>query len=138
MLGSLWALLFGPDEGAFLKALVAGVTIAPLWSVALATLQSLLARLLPPRVLPKLNFTSGIPEDARTLVVIPTLLGRFEDIEGMLRQIERHYLANPDQRLGFALLTDDVDSLDAPTANGLFERPRGGICRRNANHGEAP
>ncbi len=137
MLGILWALLLGPDEGAFLKALVAGVTIAPLWSVALATLQSLLARLLPPRVLPKLNFTSGIPEDARTLVVIPTLLGRFEDIEGMLRQIERHYLANPDQRLGFALLTDDVDSLDAPTDNGLFERAAEGISRLNEKHGNA-
>ena len=41
-----------------------------------------LARLLPPRTLPKLDFAKGLPDDARTLVVIPTLLGRAEDVDG--------------------------------------------------------
>ena len=36
--------------------------------------QRLAARLAPPRRLPRLDFSAGVPEDARTLVVVPTLL----------------------------------------------------------------
>ena len=95
-----------------------------------------LAKLLPPRRLPKLDYTKGIPDDARTLVVIPTLLGRAEDVEGMLRQIELHYLSNPDPRLGFALLTDNLDSTAMPEDATLLESAARGIVALNAKHGD--
>jgi len=44
--------------------------------LAATALQRALAKLLRPRVLPKLDFRRGLPSDARTLVVIPSLLGR--------------------------------------------------------------
>ena len=112
------------------------LAIVPASIVAVTVLQWALARLLPPRALPKLDFTKGLPDDIRALVVIPTLLGRREDVDGMLRQIELHYLSNPDPRLEFALLTDDVDSKAMPEDATLLESAARGIAALNATHGK--
>jgi len=119
----------------FSVAMAVLVAAAPGSVIAVAILQSTLAHLLPPRILPKLDFTKGLPDDARTLVVIPTLLGRPEDAEGMIRQIELHYLANPDSGLEFALLTDDLDSPTMPENAALLDRVAQGIARLNSKHG---
>ncbi|MDP8999378.1 MAG: hypothetical protein M3O46_04630, partial [Myxococcota bacterium] len=66
------------------------LTVVPSSVLGTTIVQWVLARLLPPRTLPKLDFSKGVPEDARTLVVIPTLLARTEDVESMVRQIELH------------------------------------------------
>ena len=114
------------------------VAIVPASAVAMAVLQSVFARLLPPATMPKLDFTKGLTGDTRTLVVIPTLLGRADDVTGMLRDIERHYLSNPDPQLQFALLTDDVDA-KAPKAvdaeSTFLESTSRGIAALNAKHG---
>ena len=112
------------------------VSAVPVSIVAVTVVQWALARLLPPRALPKLDFTSGLPDDVRTLVVIPTMLGRSADVVGMLRQIELHYLSNRDPRLEFALLTDDVDSLAMPSRTTLLESAARGITALNARYGE--
>src|ERR1019366_7017306 len=112
----------------------------PVSSAAMALLHLAFARLLPPRTLPKLDFRKGLPDGTRTLVVMPTLLGRPEDVAGMLRQIELHFLSNPDPQLGFALLTDDVDATARPaqTDNGpLCDSASRGITALNAKHGVA-
>jgi cyclic beta-1,2-glucan synthetase len=112
-----------------------------LFSVVATTItHAFFARLLPPRTLPKLDFKDGIPSDARTLVVIPTLLGDTDDVTTMLRQIELHYLSNPDPQLRFALLTDDVDTTARPRQqqeNPLLERAVQGIDALNEKHGSA-
>jgi cyclic beta-1,2-glucan synthetase len=124
--------------GAHPAAVAATLVLAaiPASVVAVTALQWALARLLPPRALPKLDFAKGLPDDIRALVVIPTLLGRREDVDGMLRQIELHYLSNPDARLEFALLTDDVDSKVMPTSTTLLEAAAQGIAALNATYGK--
>ena len=118
-------------------ALVAAA-IVPASAVAIAVIQSVFAWLLPPATLPKLDFTKGLPGDTRTLVVVPTLLGRADDVGGMLRDIELHYLSNPDPQLQFALLTDDEDAKTPKDADGertLLESASRGIEALNAKHG---
>jgi cyclic beta-1,2-glucan synthetase len=110
------------------------LAVVPASIVAITILQWALARLLPPRILPKLDFTKGIPDDLRTLVVIPALLGRREDVDWMLAQIELHYLSNPDPRLGFALLTDDVDSETMPADTTLVDGAAAGIDALNIKY----
>jgi cyclic beta-1,2-glucan synthetase len=118
-------------------AVAMGVTVIPVSVVALAMLQWVLAHLLPPRTLPALDFTRGLPEETRTLVVIPTLLGRAEDVTGTVRQIELHYLSNPDPRLQFALLTDDVDSVSRRDDTTLLESATRAVEALNLKHGKA-
>jgi cyclic beta-1,2-glucan synthetase len=111
------------------------LALVPASVVAVTLVQWILALVLPPRALPKLDFSKGLPDDARTLVVIPTLLGHPENVDQMIRQIERHYLANQDPRLQFALLTDDLDSTAVFQGAGLRDRAAQGIDALNAKHG---
>lgn len=126
------------DAGAAPLTIVLALIVAlgPSVLVAVAVLHWMLARVLPPRVLPKLYFAKGVPDDARTLVAIPTLLGRPEEVDAMLRQIELHYLSNPDLRLELALLTDHVDSKVMPSDSSLVDRAAWGITALNEKHGK--
>jgi cyclic beta-1,2-glucan synthetase len=112
------------------------LALVPASIVAVTVLQWALARMLPPRRLPQLDFTKGLPDDLRTLVVVPTLLGRREDVDWMLGQIEIHYLGNHDPAARFALLTDDVDSETMPEDELLLDGAAAGIVALNAKYGK--
>ena len=83
---------------------------APASESAISLGNFLLSRLVPPRILPKLDYRGPLPADAAAFVVIPTILSRPEQAKGLLERLEQHSLANPDSRLRFALLTDFVDA----------------------------
>ena len=135
LLLALGALLARTGSGRL--AVGGGVLLAvvPASLVALTLVQWALAHLLAPRVLPKLDFSEGLPGDCRTAVVIPALVGRRQDVDQMLRQIELHYLSNPDPLLEFVLLTDDVDAEVMPKDTSLLDRAKRGIAALNAAHG---
>ncbi|WP_275786153.1 GH36-type glycosyl hydrolase domain-containing protein [Pararhizobium gei] len=65
------------------------------------------------------EFLNGIPEDARTLVVVPCLIAKRDDVDELVRNLEVHYLANPKGEIYFALLSDWTDSLNEETAADL-------------------
>jgi cyclic beta-1,2-glucan synthetase len=65
---------------------------------------------IPPHILPKLHFKEEIPPEFQTLVVIPAMITDREEVENLTRQLEMHYLRNPEPGLFFALLTDFRDS----------------------------
>ena len=64
---------------------------------------------LPPRTLPRMDYSDGIPTDDSTMIVIPTLLASVSELGSLLQELELHYLRNPDPQLTFALLTDFTD-----------------------------
>ena len=136
LLGAAYAVYFGASGGrALTVVLVAMAAVVPLWSIALTILQLVLARLLLPRVLPKLDFASGIDPAARTLVVIPTVLARAEDVEGMLRQIELHYLANPDPQPGLRAAHRQGGLARGAEPEQSGREAAEGITRLNDKHG---
>lgn len=63
-----------------------------------------------PMVLPRMNFSEGIPESYRTLVVIPSMFSDSRQLEELLENLEVRFLANRDPHLHFALLTDFQDA----------------------------
>jgi hypothetical protein len=75
--------------------------------------------LVTPRPLPRMDFSHGIPSQARTLVVVPTLLTGAENIEGLIEALEVRFLANRDDHLH---LTFDGLS-DAPLQRCLRTSP---------------
>jgi membrane glycosyltransferase len=60
--------------------------------------------------LPKMDFSEGVPPESRTLTVVPTMLTNLEEIEGLVEALEVRFLANRDDNLHFALLTDFQDA----------------------------
>ncbi|MBN9065638.1 MAG: protein ndvB, partial [Rhizobiales bacterium] len=65
---------------------------------------------LKPSTLVGYDFKDGLPADAKTLVVIPSLIGSREDVEEIVRNLEVHHLANVRGEIYFAVLSDWPDS----------------------------
>jgi len=126
------------------ESVIAGflLLLLPATDAAWGVMNRVTAFLLPPRVLPKLDFSEGIPADCATLVVIPTLLTSEAYVHRMVREIEIRYLANRDANLYFALLTDSPDSPDPIDQNdelvglcaGLIQE----LNRKYSRHGREP
>ncbi|MGH8171628.1 MAG: cyclic beta 1-2 glucan synthetase, partial [Rhodanobacteraceae bacterium] len=77
--------------------------------LALALVHRVASLFIAPAALPRMDFRAGIPVNARTLVVVPTLLGDESDAETLAEELEVRFLANRDPHLHFALLTDFPD-----------------------------
>nr|MBP8988889.1 hypothetical protein [Clostridia bacterium] len=67
-------------------------------------------RLVKPKPLPALDFTSYIPEECRTFVVMPVIINKPEQVLTYARKLEIYYLANRHKNLHFALLVDYPDA----------------------------
>ncbi|KEQ07471.1 GH36-type glycosyl hydrolase domain-containing protein [Pseudorhizobium pelagicum] len=65
------------------------------------------------------EFKDGIPEEARTLLVVPCMITSRDVVDELIRNIEVHYLANPRGEIYFALLSDWKDSTAEETAADL-------------------
>jgi cyclic beta-1,2-glucan synthetase len=97
--------------GTLFNLIAAGMlSLLPASSVAIDLINGLVISLIPPRTPPKLDFENGVPEEYRTMVVIPALLGTERDAPFLLSQIERHFIGNSDSNIFFALITDLADA----------------------------
>ena len=131
--------------------LVLGLALlVPILTVAASLTNWVVTLRIPPHILPKLHFKDEIPGQFQTLVVIPAMITNFEEIEDLTRQLELHYLRNPEPGLLFALLTDfrDADSETLPedialvnhavtaieTLNAKYERPSSSGSISGGNH----
>lgn len=95
-----------------LTPIVAGffMLVLPASQAAVNFMNTLVAYLTSPRVLPKLDFSKGIPGDCATMVAVPTLLLNERQVRDLVLDLEIRFLANRDPNLYFALLTDSPDS----------------------------
>ncbi|MDZ4191513.1 MAG: glucoamylase family protein [Pseudomonas sp.] len=78
--------------------------------LAIGLVNWLVTLTMPANMLPRLDYSEGIPADACTLVVVPTLIGSALDVDELVEGMEVRYLANRDSNLHFALLTDFLDA----------------------------
>ncbi|MDQ6758266.1 MAG: hypothetical protein M3Z32_00195, partial [Acidobacteriota bacterium] len=105
----VYSLLSGLDR---LTPVFAGffLLLLPATQTAIHVINTVVASLIRPRVLPKLDFSIGIPEAYSTMVAVPTLLLRDSQLRELAADLEIRYLANRDPNLYFVLLTDSPDS----------------------------
>lgn len=107
-------------------------------ALAVALINMSVTLFVPPRALPRLDFSEGIPDLHRTMVVVPTLLGSEQEIEHLLEALEIRYLGNRDTNLYFALLTDYSDAREQhlPQDAALLARVRAGVESLNRTYSE--
>ena len=89
-----------------------------------------------PHALPRMDFSSGIPQKLRTLVVVPSVLTSPEKVEDLLEGLEVRYLANRDTNLYFGLLMDlrDAKQEVMPEDEHLLHMARQGIEALNEKY----
>ncbi|MGM0767651.1 MAG: GH36-type glycosyl hydrolase domain-containing protein [Pseudomonadota bacterium] len=107
-------------------------------ALTVALVNLLLTQLVPPRILPRLDFSQGIPAAHRTMVVVPTLLSSQHAVSQLLEALEIRYLGNRDANLYFALLTDFPDAAEQtlPHDADLLDKARAGIEALNQTYRE--
>ncbi len=88
------------------------------------------------RSLPKMDYSDGIPAEALTLIAIPTMLVSKDNVADLTEALEVRFLANRDEHLCFALLTDftDSDEETTPQDEALLTYSRQKIQELNAKH----
>ncbi|HVS16357.1 MAG TPA: glucoamylase family protein, partial [Thermoanaerobaculia bacterium] len=143
-LGLLTALLVGlgvalarqTGAGPALLTAVALLLLVPASDLATALVQRVVAWLAPPRRLPRLDLTDGVPAEARTLVVVPTLWSSVEEAEELVAHLEVLALGNLDPRIHFALLTDfpDAPAAEMPGEAVILATARAAIEALNVQH----
>ena len=106
----------------------------PASQAALVVVNRFVHMTVPPRGLPRMDFSEGIPDDCRTFVVVPTLLLSRGEVERLLERLEIHYLANRDPNLAFALLTDFPDSPEPGGDRAVLDFAAAGIRALNRRH----
>jgi len=121
-------------------ALFALLASVPASDLAIALINRVVADLLGPRTLPRLELREGVPKELRTIIVVPTLLISQDAIKEQVERLEIHYLANIDGDLRFALLTDWMDAAteSLPGDEELLAAAASGIANLNKAHGPAP
>jgi cyclic beta-1,2-glucan synthetase len=111
--------------------------LVPAADIAISLTQRVVAWAIPPRRLPRLDFSDHLPDDARTMVVIPTLLTSEASVAALLEHVEVLALGNLDRCIHFAILGDfvDADSCEQAGDSGILAAAREGIERLNRQFG---
>jgi cyclic beta-1,2-glucan synthetase len=116
-LAIVWAvvvLLTPPTTSLWLVLLSILAVLLPSSQSAVQIMNYLATMLLPAQILPKLDFSEGLPSDCVTLVAIPTVLLDERQVRRLADDLEVRYLGNQDPNIHFALLTDLPDSPSEP------------------------
>jgi cyclic beta-1,2-glucan synthetase len=118
---------------------VAGLfALIPASDLALTVINWDVTHFFPPRLLPRIDTTTGVPEEASTFVVVPTIFFGESQVNELVERLEVHFLANQDPRIYFALLGDfrDAATEETPTDSALLSVAQSGIDTLNQRHGE--
>ena len=134
-------LAYGRQSGAssMVQVGIALLLLLPASDVAIACIQRLTARLIPPKRLPRLDFSTGVPENARTMVIVPTMLTSEAGVDALLSHVEVLALGNLDPCVHFAILTDfaDAGTRATPEDEAILERASTGVEALNLKLGAA-
>ncbi|WHZ13657.1 MAG: Cyclic beta-1,2-glucan synthase [Nitrospira sp.] len=120
-------------------ALLGLLALVPASDLAMALINRTVMAVLGPRPLPRMALRNGISKEVRTIVVVPTLLTSRQGIEEQVERLEVHYLANADDELRFALLSDwrDAPGERMPEDAELLATAVEGIAHLNNRYGPA-
>ncbi|MCZ2203439.1 GH36-type glycosyl hydrolase domain-containing protein [Bartonella sp. A05] len=109
------------------------LALFPAMDAAFSFFNTVISWFVPPHQLIGYDYKEGIPKHARTMVVVPTLITSHDYIDEQIRNLEVHYLSNPQGAIHFALITDWADaSLEATQDDlDLLQYAQKGIAELN-------
>ena len=82
------------------------IFLIPVSEIATKVIQYILSKIIKPKIIPKLDYINGIPEENATMVVIPTIIKSKEKVQELARKLEVYYLANQTKNIYFTILGD--------------------------------
>jgi cyclic beta-1,2-glucan synthetase len=133
------AIVYARYSGAapLLQLIAALVVLLPVSDFAIACVQRAVVHLVGPKRLPRLDFSEGVPETARAMVIVPTMLTSTAGVDALLEHVEVLALGNLDPCIHFAILSDFADTAapDAPGDAAILDRAGAGVQALNLKFG---
>lgn len=83
--------------------------IIPVNEIVLGIINYVCSRSVKVRLVPKLDFSSGIPKQYKTIVVIPAIVNCTQKVKELMEKLEVYHCGNDDPNVYFALLSDFED-----------------------------
>lgn len=115
ILAVLWSASFSSLWSTLIAVLI---LLIPFSQSAVEIMNFLTTWLLDPQLLPKLDFSNGVPDEYTTMVVVPTLLLNEKQVRETVQELEVRFVGNMTPNVHFALLTDLPDSAEQPREDG--------------------
>jgi len=114
------------------------LTLIPASEICIQIINYILNKVTKQKIIPKMNYYDGIPEKAKTIVIIPTIIKDSKKVEEMMQNLEVYYLANKSKNLEFALLGDCTSSENEkePEDEILIAKGIEEAKRLNKEHGQ--
>lgn len=112
------SLMYFQTRNILISVILGLLCFIPVQTIIVQIIQYLLSKLVPPKMIPKLDFTNGIPKENSTMVIIPTIIKSKDKVEELMKKLEVYYLANKSENLYFTLLGDcsssnkEIESFD--------------------------
>lgn len=93
-----------------LNVILGILLIIPCSEIVTQIVQYILSKTVKPKLIPKMNYQTGIPKEQATMVVIPTIVKTKEKVKELMKKLEIYYIANKSENLYFTLLGDCSES----------------------------
>ncbi len=115
--------------------IVALLTFIPASELTTQIVQRILSFVLPVWRLPRIEY-DYIPSEARTMVIVPTILDSVERVSDLVEHLEVQAVGNLDPHIHFAILSDFRDSTSETQPNdaAILSRAREAIEQLNARY----
>ncbi len=97
-------------ENPWLLSIIGCIALICSSQLAISLVNFIATLFVKPDLLPRMNFANQIPDDCQTMVVIPALISDDNEIENLVEDLEVRFLANRNEHIYFALLTDFMDA----------------------------
>lgn len=122
-------------SGSPVSVIYFGILAFVMTAPAIHLVNWVITSLLPPKPPPKIKL-KNIPAEYKTMVVVPCMTKDTEQIKGLLEHLERRYLANSEENLYFALLSDFADAQEKhmPDDEMLLQELKHGIDSLNRRY----
>ncbi len=120
------------------SAAAALLLLLPLSELTKTLLDYILLLSVPPRRLPRLDVSAGVPDKGRTICVISALLGSGDSGRKFAKKLEEYYLANRScgKNLTFGILADlpEADAPESPEDEKIIASAAAAIDELNAKY----
>ena len=132
-----WPLIALIPGDSYIAVYAALLTAFPMSQAALDLVNYIVTHIAAPQTLPRMDFSLGVPDNCRTVVVVPCMLESEAEIQDLLESLEVRYLANRDANVLFALASDFRDASEQimPEDERLLRKAVEGIESLNVRYG---
>ncbi|NUB45466.1 glycosyl transferase [Fertoebacter nigrum] len=132
----IWAALAWSGVAGWALLPLALLALLPASDTAAALVNHGVTRSVPPRPLPGMELTGGVPAELRTLVAVPVLLASEDALLDQIEQLEVHHLASIGGAVHYALLSDGPDATTEtiPSDADLIALAEAAVARLNLRY----